>query len=147
MTYVTKIRANPGALITCDFECSLHGYFVAMVPRDASGDPPASIQCTEIVEHEHNCEEPPCSDCGFTTWQCGESAAWCISAPPGRAKAGEVVQGKIDAYPGEHNVMDTRPLADGMPLAEFKARRAKVHQEIAIERMRQLTGRGPKAMR
>lgn len=53
---------------------------------------------------------------------CGDTATRAISAVVGRVKLGEATQGKNPAkYPDF--VMDTRPLADGMPLKEWKRER------------------------
>lgn len=59
-----------------------------------------------------------------TVPHCGASAARIISAVSGRLKRGEVTTGKNgDPPPG---VIDTRPLADGMSVHEFRAKhRAK----------------------
>lgn len=65
--------------------------------------------------------EPRCEQPGELECECGATAPRVMSAPLGRMKLGEVTRGKSDPPPP--HVMDTRPLADGMPLKEFKRQR------------------------
>lgn len=53
---------------------------------------------------------------------CDAEAERVISAVAGRLKRGEVTRGASAPRPA--NVMDTRPLAEGMPLKEFRRQRA-----------------------
>lgn len=148
-------------LIVAEYECPEHGRFEITVERGANGDAPNTAACPRRVVHGGASVEFPPGDVipdavlrrlnerGEIETGCsdGYHSPWVISAPVGRVKAGEVIRGKVAEYPSEHNVMDTRPLADGMPMSEFKARRAKVHGEVAVAKMRKLTGRTGKVMR
>ena len=129
MTFTIKLRGAPHATELADFECPTHGRFEARVLRPA----PDRITCPSWVTWD--------ADGEVRSVPCAHWAEWRISAPGAVRMGTQMVQGKIDAYPGEHHVMDTRPLADGMPLAEFKARRAAVHRDIALKQMRKMTGR------
>lgn len=145
MTWTLKVRSNPGSTVTADYECPVHGRFTAIVPRDTSGDPPPTMRCEEIDEICHDCAEPPCSDCGAVHWQCDEMAPFVMSAPGHvKVRAGEVVRGRSAERPADRYVMDTRPLADGMPLEEFKKRRAAVHRDESLRRVRKAFGKTPK---
>lgn len=66
---------------------------------------------------------------------CGEMAVRCLSAVRGSVKLGEVTRGRSEPPPPE--VLDTRPLADGMPLAEFRARRRKYHADRRYSQIKQ----------
>lgn len=124
MTFTIRLRGSAHATELADYECPDHGRFEALVSRPAPDKAPCPARW----------EAGPCSG------PCGYESPWRISAPGAvRARRGEVVQGKVDPHPGDHYVMDTRPLADGMPMAEFKARRAKVHRDIALNQMRKMT--------
>jgi hypothetical protein len=52
-----------------------------------------------------------------------------------------MVRGKTGDLPPDRVCMDTRPLADGMPIEEFKANRAKVHRDESLKRVRALRSR------
>ena len=80
-----------------EYQCPLHGRFEAMVERPIPDDAP--------------CE-------------CGVPSPWVISAPLGRAKIAEAVT-RAKSDPHRPNQLDTRPLADGMPYAEWRAKEAK----------------------
>ncbi len=131
-TWKLKLRGDPTGTIRHEYLCPEHGRFTAEVSR---ADPPDEVFCTEI---EH----------GNLTNLCGLTSPWSPSGIANRVKAGEVTQGKVEtAGLPDHVCMDTRPLADGMPMSEFKAQRAKLHADLAIKKMRALTGRGGKVMR
>lgn len=76
-------------------------------------------QFAETVETPHP-DSRPCPLCGLPS-------PLVVSAVAGRVKLGEVTRGKVAEGP-EH-YLDTRPLAEGMPLKEFKERRKKVWRE------------------
>lgn len=128
MSFTIRVRGAPHATELADYECPEHGRFEAAVARPA----PDTAPCPERQES---------GECSFPCVR-GFESPWRISAPGSvLVRRGEVVQGKVDAHPGDHYVMDTRPLADGMPLKEFKERRAKVHRDIVLKQMRKMTGR------
>lgn len=137
MTWTLKLRGDPTGTIVHEYLCPVHGRFDVEVER---AEVPDSVPCAHrddfIMEGDRACSP------------CGLSSPWSPSGIVSRVKPGEVIRGKIETngLPG-HVCMDTRPLADGMPLAEFKAKRAKLHAELAVSKMRQLTGRTRKVMR
>jgi hypothetical protein len=133
MTFVMRIRSNPGSEVTADYECPTHGMLTARVTRGYDGDPPEAIRCTR-----------PGTEFGM----CGLTSPWRPSAPGAvRVKRGELVRGKGGERPPDRYVMDTRPLADGMPIEEFRARRAMVHRDESLRRVRQALGRTGKVYR
>lgn len=155
MSFTIKLRGAPHATELADYECPIHGRFELQVDRPAPERVacPTPGYCEECAGNGYphvrsklfdpNVAAPcKCGGDGFDHDRpCSQPSPWRISAPGAVRVPIQMVQGKIDAYPGEQHVMDTRPLADGMPLAEFKERRAKVHREIALQQMRKMTGR------
>ena len=99
--YIVKHR-GAASLVARDFACAAHGPFDALVGRLEEGAQPCPA--------------------------CGASSPMVPSAPLGRVKRGEVTQGKVEAAPSPY-ALDTRPLADGMPLREWKAQRSKLWNE------------------
>lgn len=130
MTWVLRERGDTGGLVRLEFCCPIHGRFEIDVPRSRSPD---EVACPAVVEIGHYATP--------VYHHCAEMSPWSPSRIIGRVKQGEVVQGKVAEYPGEKYVMSTQALADGMPLEEFKARRAKVHRDIVLERARKLRSR------
>lgn len=118
MTWTLRERGDTGGTVRLEYLCPEHGRFEADVSRASSPD---AMGCPVV--------------------SCEEVSPWSPSGVVGRVKQGEVVQGKADERPADKYVMDTSVIADGMPLAEFKAKRAKVHRDIALERIRKLGAR------
>jgi hypothetical protein len=135
------------SLIVAEYECPEHGRFTLTLERDANGDPPGEAACpVGLIRVCPAYRGDPCDRCGgdgeHGTVSCHEPSTWVISASGAvRVKAGEVVRGKSEDRPSDRYVMDTRPLADGMPLAEWKAQRAKVHRDESLRRVRKAFGR------
>lgn len=90
-----------------DYQCPDHGVFDRLMDRR---------------------EDTTTAEC-----DCGHQSPRVLSPNRGKVRMGEVTRGKSDPLPSQ--VMDTRPLADGMPLAEFKKMRADKHR---IERHAQI---------
>lgn len=135
MTWRLRERPhNVGAEMTAEYECPAHGRFEVTVERDTNGDPPMAIACP----HEIECEIEGCQK---THALCPLRAEYRISAVVGRVARGSVVQGKSEARPSDHYVMNTEKLADGMPYDEWKAERAKVHRDESLRRVRKAFGR------
>jgi len=90
--------------IMLDFTCPDHGDFEEL--WDKREGEPVAVLC-----------------------ECGQSspkvAAYALSCT---MKLGEVTQGKNDTEMPPH-IMSTKELADGMPMSEWKAGRAKKRQE------------------
>jgi hypothetical protein len=117
MTFTYKFRGDPTAPIASEFECAQHGRFELTQPRDQLPD------------------ATPCPTCAAPS-------PWRFPAPgAARVKLGEVVQGKVMEYPPEHVCLDTRPLADGMPLAEWKAKQQSITRDLALKRARAMRSR------
>jgi hypothetical protein len=112
--WTLKVRSNPGAPIRGDYECPTCGCFEASPRRDEAGDPPATERCPS----------------------CGAVSVWRPSAALGRVKLGEVMQGKVMDYPPGAVCMDTRPLADGMPVHEWRAKQEAITRDINLKRHR-----------
>jgi len=110
VTWTIKVRGAPSTYEAAEYECPAHGRFAATVPRPA----PDNYPCAE----------------------CGHASAWRFPTPHGRVKLGEVAQGKVMEYPPESVCLDTRPLADGMPLAEWKAKQRNITRDIGLKRAR-----------
>ncbi len=99
--YTVRIR-GAASLIARDYMCPEHGPFDALAARDSE-------------------DEQPCP--------CGMPSPRIDSAPAVHTQfvvSGS--QGKSDAKP-HHMSMDTRPLAEGMPLGEWKAQRKQLWEQ------------------
>lgn len=132
-SWTLKVRSNPGAPMTADYECPGHGYFSVTVARDENGDPPAAAPCpaaTDSIGTNVDSGEQ-------VSLRCGRPSPWRISAPLGRVKLGEVTQGKVMDYPPGAVCMDTRPLADGMPVHEWRAKQEAITRDINLKRHRE----------
>ncbi len=100
------------SLICNEYMCPEHGRFDALVERDDSDFAPCPVMyaIARLSELEI---------------RCGNRSPWCISAPLVKPQYGAVSQGKVSSAPVPL-ALDTQALADGMPMAEWKARRAKL---------------------
>lgn len=128
MTWILKLRGDPTGTIIHEYLCPYHGRFELEVERASVPD---SVECPEPRD-----DDP---------MPCGLDSPWSPSGITSRVKPGEVVRGKVETTGLPADVcMSTQALADGMPLAEFKAQRAKLHADLAVKKMRQLTGRSGK---
>ena len=133
MTWTLKLRGDPTGTIVHEYLCPVHGRFEMKVPR------------ADVPDAE-TCPFPIVDAAGRYT--CSLRSPWSPSGITSRVKPGEVVRGKVETAGLPADVcMSTQALADGMPLAEFKAQRAKLHADLAVKKMRQLTGRTGKVFR
>lgn len=106
MTYTVKVRGAVGSgLIAREYTCPEHGVFDALVERSYGN---LAIACPAPRDN--------------SPAECGRASELTTSAVLGRVKLGEVSRGKIEKPPTPA-ALDTEALADGMPLAEFKAKR------------------------
>lgn len=108
MSYTVK-TTRAGSWLLSEYRCPDHGIFEATVQRDANGDAP---------------DEQPCQDCG-------EPSPWTISAPHPKVLSvpcSAVSRGgdMSERHPG---MLDTRPLAEGMPMKEWRGVQDKHRQE------------------
>lgn len=123
MTWTIKIRTSPGALMTADYECPVHGRFMATVKRDADGNPPDEAKCMEWLP-------------GGLSY-CGEWSPWRISCPPVHTQfVVSATQGKAAPKPNA-DALDTRPLAEGRK-NEWRAARKKLREERRHRRVKEL---------
>ena len=112
MTFRVRIRAG-GGLVLADYLCPKHGRFEALQARSET-------------------DSAPCPTCGA-------SSPWAPTPVAGRVKRGEVVQGKFEPPPNEL-ALDTRALADGMPLSEWRAKRKRINRDHTRKVVRSKTG-------
>lgn len=130
MTFVVKTR-GAGGLFLAEYMCPEHGRFEQLVQRNESGDPPA----------KHPCD----ADDGYGE-MCFEICELTVSAPKPKVlsvPATAVTRGGDlkDRPPG---MLDTRPLAEGMPMSEWRKVQKKHSEE---RRHQQLIERGLKTKR
>ena len=92
-------------MIVCDYICT-------------------SPDCGDVQEHTVPSPAPDIVECET----CGEEAHWLPSPIRGSVRVGEVERGKV-AKPDSPMFCDTRELGEGMPLSEWKAKRAKMYEE------------------
>lgn len=102
MTWVLKVRGAHSQPALLDFACPNCGPFSAMADRD--------------------CEGTLCID------DCGAIAERIISAPFVGPEKATVDRGPVQRAENP-KWLDTRALAEGMPLSEFRAMRAKRQEE------------------
>lgn len=127
MTWKLTVHHNPGSLVSAEYECPVHGRFTLDMEREPNGDPPQWVHCNEVE------------------FGCLHACEHVMSAPASvKVRTGEMVRGKSAERPSEKHVLDTSLLADGMPYDEWKARRAKVHRDESLRRVRKAFGTGPK---
>lgn len=120
MTFTIKVRTSPGALMTADYECPVHGRFEATVARDDRGDPPAEELCG-----------------AHTGIFCGRVSPWRISCPPVHTQfVISASQGKSDPKP-HRDAMDTRLIAEGQK-NKFRSQRKKLREERRHARVKAL---------
>ena len=101
------------ALIAADYLCPEHGRFDSLEVRGEGGLAPAERPC-EI---------------------CGAPSSRAMSAPLFKPQRGAVSQGK-EAPRDSPLIMDTKPLADGMPYHEWKAKRDKLFEDKRYEQIK-----------
>lgn len=110
MGWITKVRGDSKAPIAADYECEACGWFALTVSRPAP-------------------DTQPCPTCSAP-------APWRFPMPHGRVKPGEIVKGKVMEYPPESVCLDTRPLADGVPYHEWKAKQGVITRDLGLKRSR-----------
>ena len=111
MSYHVRIR-HGGGLIVAEYRCPEHGLFEVTAQRVDDGAPT-----------EHACE-------------CGTVSPWTPSAPKMRVDTvlptAAVRGGDTERRPG---MLDTRPLAEGMPMAEWRKVQDKHREERRHQQM------------
>lgn len=133
MTFVVKTRGAGGPLMA-EYRCPEHGVFEVLVDRDADGSAPDTQPCPgEMPVYEDDGELVECIDVVV----CAFPSPWCISAPKplvASLPCAPIVRGG-DMKDRPPDMLDTRPLAEGMPYSEWKkkqtsARLARRHKQL-----------------
>lgn len=110
MTFTVKTRGDTGSPILAEYACPRHGVFEELVERPS----PDYMPCPE----------------------CNDVSPWTITvAPAFKPQYGAVHTGKVDDAPSPHAV-DTRAIADGMPVTEWRELRAKKRRERRLAEIR-----------
>jgi hypothetical protein len=130
VTFTIKVRGGGGPMIA-EYWCENHERIERLVDRDENGDPPERIQCEEPIELHGKLK-------GIFVGDVFPCDRWCelvISAANPKVVsvvASAAVRGgdMKDRPPG---MLDTRPLAEGMPMSEWK----KLQKNAANERRHQ----------
>lgn len=138
MTWTIKAHPPTFAPMCAEYECPVHGRFEATVSRDENGDPPIGQPCPAPV----GCDDEGCTE---EHAPCAFPSSWRISAPQLKRDSipcfAAVRGGDTERRPG---MLDTRPLAEGMPVKEWKAKQAEATKE---RRHHQLIAKGLKTKR
>ncbi len=110
MTFTVRLRGDSTAPIVAEYNCPEHGVFEATVQRPA----PDEMRCPV--------EEQEFSDLPDGLRACMLRSPWCISAPSIENDALKVRAVSLGGDMKERppGMLDTRPLADGMKLTEWK---------------------------
>lgn len=137
MSWILKLRGDSSAPILAEYECPVHGRFEVTAPRPAPDVTPCPVELDVPYTK---------GDTVVTFHRCCTPSPWRFPMPHGRVKAGEVIQGKSDPRPPGEVMLDTRPLADGMPYSEWKAKQDKITADLNINRHRKNQGRTRKVM-
>ncbi len=123
------------SLIVNEYLCPTHGRFERTDERATAPDvAPCPVTITDECEI---CGAMPDEEHGRGCYAdssdlivCGATSPWCPSAPATHLPVGIVQTGSSQERPP--NALDTRPLADGMPLREWK----KMEQKRSWEMVR-----------
>lgn len=122
-SWVVRVRGATGGMVLHDYRCPAHGVFEAEVSRD---DVPDETPCPVELDAAPDDREP---------MYCGLPSPWSPSVVSCRVRAVETTRGKSDKPPTSM-ALTTRDLAEGMPMAEWKAKRAKLHRERRREQIK-----------
>ncbi len=147
MTFTVKTRGAASGLALAEYLCPEHGRFELLVERNEKGDAPDVVPCACTGSILRIAEALGLVKPGdYEEVQCGRPATWTISAPKPKVlsvPATAVTRGGDlkDRPPG---MLDTRPLAEGMPMSEWRKVQKKHSEE---RRHQQLIERGLKQKR
>lgn len=139
MTFTIKTR-GAGGLFMAEYLCPVHGRFELLVERDELGDPPSEAKCPAVGLYRYEDDELDGDE------PCERTSPFAVSAPTplkDSVPCTAVVRGG-DMKERPPGMLDTRPLAEGMPLSEWKKVQKK-HQEE--RRHQQLIKKGLKTKR
>lgn len=124
MTFIVKFRGDTTRPIVAVYTCPVHGEFDATVARDESGGAPEEVKCMVWLPQEH----PEIVGHHHPTAYCGEWATWTPSPVACRVRRIEAVKGKWEK-PERKTFLDTRDLAEGMDIDDFREKRAQIWEE------------------
>lgn len=138
MSFIVKTR-GAGGYIVAEYRCPMHGVFEATVMRGESGDAPDEQSCPVAGPYRESHDDD--LETGDLTIgapvPCGLPSPWTISSPKPRVLSvvptAAVRGGDMKDRPPW--MLDTRPLAEGMPYAEWSKKQdnlqqARRHQEL-----------------
>lgn len=134
MAFTIKLRGASSGTIQHEYLCPVHGRFTADVPR---ADVPDEMPC------------PESEAVGKAAWspgvvlqklnRCGLTSPWSPSGIATKIPLASFNRGKADAPPTPH-ALTTRDLAEGMPMSEWRAKRAKLREERRRKRVKEMRG-------
>lgn len=119
MTFIRKHSGDITRPVVAVYTCPVHGEFDAEVSRDENGEAPDVIPCSVEV--------PLPGDDTIADMCCLE-ATWTPSPIAARVRRIEAVKGKWEK-PERKTFLDTRKLAEGQDIDDFRAERAAVWEE------------------
>jgi len=138
MTFTIKLRLSPGSRMTAEYECPVHGRFSRSVQRRFDGDPPIDVHCEQTVDVDAAAVWDGGVPGNRMPFPCDELCPLVISAPAVHMSIGYVAHtGRSD--PHHPNQLDTRPIADGMPVSEWRALQDKKDREARWKQNRKVT--------
>lgn len=109
MTFTVRTRGAP-TLISQQYACPAHGLFVL-------------VETCNVDETPRACPD------------CGASSEYRIAAPTiGVKYASAVNRGRSDERPP--GMLDTRPLAEGMSMTEWRAKQDKISDELRRKKIK-----------
>lgn len=129
MAFTVKLRGASSGTIQHEYLCPVHGRFTADVPR---ADVPDEMPCPDFEYVDASTMRSVGNHCGLTS-------PW---SPSGIATKISIIgfsRGKADAPPTPH-ALTTRDLAEGMPMSEWRAKRAKLREERRRKRVKEMRG-------
>ncbi len=137
MAWTLKVRGAPSRTIQHEYLCPDHGRFTADVSRD---DVPDEMPCRTVTREPIECVVPGGCDSPFCRpVYCGLTSPWSPSSIATKISIIGFSRGKADAPPTPH-ALTTRDLAEGMPMNEWRAKRAKLREERRRKRVKEVRG-------
>jgi hypothetical protein len=139
VTWTLKVRSAGGGTIPHEYLCPEHGRFTAEVSREDVPDEmpcperePRLVPATQFLSLSD--AEKLRSRAGNP---CGLTSPWSPSGIACKVPLASFNRGKSEAPPNR-NALTTRDLADGMPMSEWRAKRAKLHEERRRKRIKEM---------
>jgi hypothetical protein len=130
MAFTIKLRGASSGTIQHEYLCPVHGRFTADVPR---ADVPDEVFCpARYTDGKSWGPAQKVNTCGLTS-------PWSPSSIATKISTIGFSRGKAEEAPTKH-ALTTRDLADGMPMNEWRAKRAKLREERRRKRVREMRG-------